>query len=120
MVILLTALPASAQVDRILKGLGGGEKSGLSDVKIGSGLKEALHIGTENAVHFTGKTDGYFLNLAIKILMPEKLRTFEKSLRAVGYGPQVDEFILSMNQAAERAAPFAQTDLLGCDRRDDI
>jgi hypothetical protein len=56
----------------------------------------------------TGKTDGYFLNLAIKILMPDKLRTFEKGLRAVGYGPQVDEFVLSMNRAAEKAAPFAK------------
>src|SRR4030043_105041 len=108
MIVLLIAQPASAQLDKIFKGLGGGEKSGLSDVKIGSGLKEALHIGTENAVHFTGKTDGYFLNQVIKILMPEKLRTFEKGLRAVGYGPQVDEFVLSMNRAAEKAAPFAK------------
>jgi len=109
MVIWLVAFPASAQLDRILKGLGIGEKdSGLSDTKIGSGLKEALRIGTANAVNLTGKTDGYFLNPAIKILMPEKLRTFEKGLRAVGYGPQVDEFILSMNRAAERAAPFAK------------
>jgi hypothetical protein len=89
MFILLTAFPASAQLDRLFKTLGGGEKgSGLSDVKIGSGLKEALKIGTENAVGFTGKQDGFFLNQAIKILMPEKLRTFEKGLRAVGYGPQ--------------------------------
>ena len=109
MFILLTAYPASAQLDRLFKSLGGGEKgSGLSDVKIGSGLKEALKIGTENAVHFTGKTDGYFLNQVIKILMPEKLKTFEKGLRAVGYGPQVDEFVLSMNRAAEKAAPFAK------------
>jgi hypothetical protein len=88
--------------------MGLGEKSGLSDVKIGSGLKEALQIGTEHAVKLTGKTDGYFMNQVIKILMPEKLRTFEKGLRAVGYGPQVDEFILSMNRAAERAAPSAK------------
>ena len=108
MFILFTAFPASAQLDRVFKGLGGGEKSGLSDVKIGSGLKEALQIGTENAVSFTGKTDGYFMNLAIKILMPGKLKTFEKGLRAVGYGPQIDEFVLSMNRAAEKAAPFAK------------
>lgn len=108
MVILFTAFPASAQLDKILKGLGVGEKSGLSDVKIGSGLKEALQIGTENAVSLTGKTDGYFLNQVIKILMPEKLKTFEKGLRAVGYGPQVDEFVLSMNRAAEKAAPAAK------------
>jgi hypothetical protein len=109
MFILLTAFPASAQLDRLFKSLGGGEKgSGLSDAKIGSGLKEALKIGAENAVSFTGKKDGFFLNQAIKILMPEKLRTFEKGLRAVGYGPQVDEFVLSMNRAAEKATPFAK------------
>jgi hypothetical protein len=108
MVILLSALPVSAQLDKILKSLGGGEKTGLSDVKIGSGLKEALKVGTENAVNLTGKKDGYFLNQVIKILMPEKLKTFEKGLRTVGYGSKVDEFVLSMNRAAEKAAPFAK------------
>jgi hypothetical protein len=106
--IFLTALPASAQIDRIFKGLGLGQQSELSDVKIGSGLKEALKVGTENTVNLTGKLDGYFLNQAIKILMPEKLQNIEKGLRAVGYGPQVDEFVLSMNRAAEQAAPFAK------------
>lgn len=108
LMVLLTALPASAQFDKIFKGLGISQPGGLSDVKIGSGLKEALKIGTENAVNLTGKTDGYFMNEAIKILMPEKLRTLEKGLRAVGYGPQVDEFVLSMNRAAEQAAPAAK------------
>jgi hypothetical protein len=107
-IVLLTALPASAELDQIFKGLGIGQKAGLSDEKIASGLKEALKIGTENTVNLTGKTDGYFLNQAIKILMPEKLRTLERGLRAVGYGPQVDEFVLSMNRAAERAAPAAK------------
>ena len=40
--------------------------------------------------------------------MPEKLRTVEKGLRAVGYGSQVDELVLSMNRAAEQAAPAAK------------
>jgi hypothetical protein len=106
--IFLTALPASAQIDRIFKGLGLGQQSELSDVKIGSGLKEALKVGTENTANLTGRLDGYFLNQAIKILMPEKLRNLEKGLTAVGYGPQVDEFVLSMNRAAEQAAPFAK------------
>ena len=109
--LVFVATPASAQLDQIMKGLGGlgvGQPSQLTDVKIGSGLKEALKIGTENAVGFTGKMDGYLLNEAIKILMPEKLRTMEQGLRAVGYGPQVDEFVLSMNRAAERAAPAAK------------
>jgi hypothetical protein len=108
MMVMLIAVPASAQLDRIFKGLGIGQKGDLSDAKIGSGLKEALKIGTENTVNLTGKTDGYFLNQAIKILMPEKLRTLEKGLRAVGYGPQIDEFVLSMNRSAEQAAPAAK------------
>ena len=108
MMVMLIAVPASAQLDRIFKGLGIGQKAGLSDAKIGSGLKEALKIGTENTVNLTGKTDGYFLNQAIKILMPEKLRTLEKGLRAVGYGPQIGEFVLSMNRSAEQAAPAAK------------
>jgi len=107
-ILLLSAMPASAQFEQILKGLTSGQQSGLSDVKIGSGLKEALQVGTENTVKLTGKTDGYFMNQAIKILMPEKLRSLEKGLRAVGYGPQVDEFVLSMNRAAEQAAPLAK------------
>ena len=107
-IVMLIAQPASAQLDRLLKGIGVGGQKGLSDAKIGEGLKEALKVGTENTVGFTGKTNGFFLNQAIKILMPEKLRTLEKGLRAVGYGPQVDEFVLSMNRSAEKAAPFAK------------
>ena len=99
---------AEAQLDRLFKGLGGGTGSALSDAKIGSGLKEALQIGTEKATLQTGTTDGFFLNQAIKILMPSELRTFERGLRTVGYGPQLDEFVLSMNRAAERAAPQAK------------
>jgi hypothetical protein len=102
------ASPADAQLDQIFKGIGGGSGSPLSDAKIGSGLKEALKVGTENAVASTGTVDGYFKNKAIKILMPSGLRPLEQGLRAVGYGPQIDEFVLSMNRAAERSAPFAK------------
>jgi len=107
-VALLIAQPASAQLDRLFKGIGLGGQKGLSDAKIGEGLKEALKVGTENTVTLTGRNDGFFLNQAIKILMPEKLRTLEKGLRTVGYGPQLDEFVLSMNRSAEKAAPFAK------------
>ena len=48
-------------------------------------------------MRLTGKTDGYFGNEAIKILIPSNLHPLEKGLRAIGYGPKVDEFILSMN-----------------------
>jgi hypothetical protein len=86
---------------------------GLSDGKIIAGLKEALEIGTGNAVNVTGKVDGFFKNAAIKILMPSKLRTVEKGLRAIGQGAMVDEFVLSMNRAAEKAAPEARKIFVG-------
>jgi len=110
----LTPISATAQLDELLKQLpqlpGGTirEAAGLGDVKIGQALKQALQIGTENAVKVTGKTDGYFKNEAIKILMPEKLKSFERALRAVGYERQLDDFVLKMNRAAERAAPAAK------------
>lgn len=107
--LLAAASPADAQLDRLLRGLPGiGQSGGLTDARIASGLTEALQVGTENTVALTGTSDGYFLNQAIKILMPERLRTLERGLRAVGYGPQVDEFVLSMNRAAERAAPHSK------------
>ncbi len=107
---------AAAQLDELLKQLpqlpGGAGRStpagSLGDVKIGEGLKQALQVGTANAVKLTGKTDGYFKNQAIKILMPEKLKTFERGLRAVGYDKQIDDFVLRMNRAAEQAAPAAK------------
>jgi hypothetical protein len=106
--VALVASPASAQVDQLLKGLGIGQQSGLPDGTVSAGLKEALQVATEKSVNLTGRPDGYFSNAAIKILMPEKLQTVEKGLRMVGYGPQVDEFVLSMNRAAEQAAPAAK------------
>lgn len=89
------------------KGFESDRQGGLDAGKIGSGLKEALRIGTQNAVALTGKSNGYFGNPAIKILMPQQLLLLETTMRMAGYGPQVDAFVLSMNQAAERAAPAA-------------
>ena len=107
---LAAAEPAAAQFDKILKGLGSNLPSfgGLSDAKIGSGLQEALKVGTGNAVVQTGAVDGFLLNAAIKILMPKTLQNIEKPLRLVGYGPQIDEFVVGMNRAAEKAVPFAK------------
>jgi Protein of unknown function (DUF4197) len=113
--LALMLLPgrARAQLDELLKQLpqlpGGTRGAGtLGDARIGQALKQALEVGTENAVKLTGRTDGYFANQAIKILIPDKLRTFERALRTVGYERELDDFVLKMNRAAERAAPSAK------------
>jgi hypothetical protein len=109
LVCSVLAAPAEAQFDRLLKGIPQLPQSEApGDGKIGAGLKEALLVGTANAVSAIGQADGYFLNQAIKIILPDQLKSLERGLRAVGYGAQVDELVLSMNRAAERAAPAAR------------
>ena len=72
-----------------------------------AGLKEALSVGAKNGVTTVSKVDGYFGNQLIKIPMPENIQKTEKMLRKVGLHKEVDAFILSMNRAAEKAAPQA-------------
>lgn len=73
-----------------------------------AGLKEALSIGTNNAILSVSKVDGYFKNEAIKILLPKNIQNVANILSKIGYQKEVDEFVLSMNRAAERAAPKAR------------
>lgn len=80
----------------------------LSTDKITAGLKEALQISTTKAVDLTGRPGGFLQNEAIKIPLPDKLRTAARGLRLVGMGPQLDELEVGMNRAAERAAPQAK------------
>jgi hypothetical protein len=83
-----------------------GEK--LDESKIVQGLKQALEIGTANAVKTVSKVNGFYKNPQIKIPLPETVQKAESVLRAVGYGPKIDELSLSMNRAAEKAAPKAK------------
>jgi len=93
------------QVEEARRGTG---STGLSNDKITAGLKEALTVSTGNAVALTGRPDGFLKNEAIKILLPEKLRTVGKGLRMMGMGSQVDALEIGMNRAAEQATPKAR------------
>jgi transcriptional regulator with PAS, ATPase and Fis domain len=73
-----------------------------------AGLKEALAVGTGNAVQMLSKSNGYFGDAAVKILMPENMQKAAEVLKKAGYQKDVDEFVLSMNRAAEQAAPKAR------------
>lgn len=86
-----------------------GSEEGLTENEIINGLKEALEVGTSNAIGIVSKLDGYYKNPKIKIPLPENVQKVEKILRATGFGQNVDDFELSMNRAAERAAPEAKS-----------
>src|ERR1700743_3142321 len=106
--VILFSVPVHAQLDEIEKRMGVNVGPGLSESKVASGLKQALQVGSENAVKIVGKPNGYFDNQAIKIDMPKDLRPLERGMSAIGFGPKIDEFVLSMNRAAESAAPAAR------------
>jgi hypothetical protein len=113
----LAAGAASAQMpklDELVKGLEklqnakSGDSSVAADEKSSAaGIKEALAIGTERAVTSLSRHDGYFANQAVKILMPSSIQKVADVASKLGFGRQVDEFVLSMNRAAEAAAPVA-------------
>ncbi|HLW71943.1 MAG TPA: DUF4197 domain-containing protein [Candidatus Binataceae bacterium] len=79
----------------------------LDNLQATDGLKEALTNATSGAAGLLGQPGGYFENAAVKILLPKSLQPVATGMRALGLGPQIDKFVLSMNQAAEAAAPKA-------------
>jgi Protein of unknown function (DUF4197) len=81
--------------------------SGLSQDQMVGGLKEALGKGVEQAVASLGKTDGFLKDANVKIPMPESLQTVEKTLRTLRQDQLADEFVTTMNRAAEQAVPEA-------------
>ncbi|MCU7550808.1 DUF4197 domain-containing protein [Chitinophagaceae bacterium LB-8] len=84
-----------------------GQKGGLTNSEIISGLKEALQVGAQRGSSKLSAVDGFFKDAALKILMPPDAKKVENTLRDFGMGKQVDNAILAMNRAAEDAAKNA-------------
>ncbi|OOQ59154.1 DUF4197 domain-containing protein [Mucilaginibacter pedocola] len=79
-----------------------------SSLEIANGLKQALEIGTGKSSDQLSATDGFFGNVAIKLLFPPEAQKAEKTLRSIGLGKLADNVILSLNRAAEDAAKSAK------------
>jgi hypothetical protein len=87
--------------------LSAGLTASLSSDQMVQGLKEALGNGVQQAVSRLGHEGGFLTNLNVKIPMPEKLRSVEKTLRVLKQDKWADDFITTMNHAAEQAVPEA-------------
>ncbi len=74
---------------------------------IESGLRDALSFGVKEAVKTIGKEDGFLKNDLVKINMPGALGALEKGAKAVGQEKIVEDLVISMNRAAEKAVPKA-------------
>jgi hypothetical protein len=82
-------------------------ETALTNTEMVGGLKEALEQGTQFAVKRLGRDGGFLNNKQVRIPMPDSLSWVEKSLRTVGQDELADEFIATMNHAAEQAVPEA-------------
>ncbi len=79
-----------------------------ADSETASALKQALEKGVNAAVTQLGAVGGYLNDDAVRIPLPEDVETAVNALKLVGQGDKVDQFVESMNRAAEKAAPHAK------------
>lgn len=79
----------------------------LSQDQLVGGLKQALSNGLQHAISQLGHDGGFLTNLNVKIPMPEKLQLVEKTLRSLKQDKLADNFVATMNHAAEQAVPEA-------------
>jgi hypothetical protein len=82
-----------------------GGSMALSRAEIARGLKAALNKGVHQATSTLGRTNGFWGNVDVRILMPPELQDAEQTLRRFGQERIADSFIRTMNRAAEAAAP---------------
>ncbi|WP_028980405.1 DUF4197 domain-containing protein [Sporocytophaga myxococcoides] len=84
----------------------------LSQDEVVEGLKEALRVGTDTSVTMLNKTDGYFKDQAVKILLPPEILMIQNNLNALGISavtqPLIDQLVLKINRSAEDAASEAK------------
>ena len=83
------------------------QQTTLSNNDIASGLKEAIIVGVRKAVDELGRDNGFLDNDDVRIPLPRSLAKMERTLRVVGQGRRLDEFVEAMNHAAEKAVPVA-------------
>jgi len=105
--ICLLIMFSCNELQQVVNQLPGSTDTGLSNEMIANGLKEALDQGIEKQVSKLTKTDGYYKNDLVKILLPEELQKVDKTLRDIGLSNLADEGLKILNRAAEDAVSEA-------------
>jgi hypothetical protein len=96
------------QLQNIVRGAATGALGGsLSNDEVVRGLKEALSIGTNHAAASASKVGGYLNNPMIRIPFPPDAQRVKAVVEGIGMQRQVDDFVRTLNRAAEEAAKEA-------------
>jgi hypothetical protein len=106
----VTPLQEPAPAATTSPGLAGQAKAslaGLSQDQMVKGLQEALAKGLQQAIAGLGHDGGFLTNLGVKIPMPQTLQKVETVLRTMKQEKLADDFVTTMNHAAEQAVPEA-------------
>lgn len=92
-------------------GSGTGQSSSgtITQAEANTGIKQALNNGLQESIKTLSVKNGFLGDAAVKILMPEEAKKVESALRAVGMNKLCDQFIASMNHAAESAVKEASS-----------
>jgi len=106
LIIGITLFVSCAELQQVVNQLPTGTTT-LGNEEIGSGLRAALENGISKQVSRLTKTDGFFKNDLVKILLPEELRKVDKTLRDIGLDNLADEGLKVLNRAAEDAVAEA-------------
>ena len=80
----------------------------LTNQEVIDGLRQALTIGSNSAAAGLSATDGYYRDLAVRIMLPPEAQMITDNLSLIPGGEKlVEDVILSINRAAEDAAKEA-------------
>lgn len=107
--LMILSLLSCAELEQVAKSISTTESSAsLTRDDIIKGLKEALRVGTDTATHHLSKTNGYYKDELVKILLPNEADVIIANINRIPGGEQmVDKVILSINRAAEDASKEA-------------
>lgn len=107
-ILLLFVLTGCAQLTQLAEqSLNTGRP--LTQNEIVLGLKEALIVGTGSAANILGKTDGYYRDELVKIMLPPEADVIVNNISRIPGGKQIiEDVILGINRAAEDAVSEAK------------
>ena len=112
LIILLYVSTSCAELMQVVSTTMGDQP--LTNTEIIAGLKQALAVGTDSSVARVSKTDGYFRDELIKILLPPEAEIITKNLNRIPGGEKLlNDVVLRINRAAEDAAKEAAPIFVG-------
>ena len=106
-ILLFGCAEMTSVLEEVNSTVNSSDSPSLTNGEVISGLREALTVGTNNSTALTSKLDGYYKNPEIFIPFPPEVIKVKEKVESLGMKKQVDEFVMTLNRAAETASKEA-------------